>query len=231
MQKIYLLNVNQICSADDRDSLDKLILSKIDEYRKSVISKSNNPQVKAASECAGLLLMYVAYIAKRGVSDFSINQQIGDGLELLDLNRVLDFIDEPLELEYEFGNQGKPGWIDASLPKFNISHSGDYVAIAVGEKSIGIDIQKMRSKRKLDLAERFFSEKETDLLKSLPEDRQNEMFFRLWSRKEAYGKCTGEGVRPVLDMDFSDLADNSFAEFEWYETSFEDYVLAAVSVK
>lgn len=74
---------------------------------------------------------------------------------------------------------------------FNISHSGEYVLVALSTYSrVGIDVEKHRP---LDpgLFRKYFSEAEwaqLDPADPLP------AFFRLWSIKEAAIKCDGRGV-------------------------------------
>lgn len=72
---------------------------------------------------------------------------------------------------------------------FNISHSKDLWACAVGPRNCGIDVQYVRPCNFERIAGRFFSENERRLVA----DCGAEGFFKLWVRKEAYGKYTGEG--------------------------------------
>lgn len=104
-------------------------------------------------------------------------------------------------LTYRYGKKGKPYFRD--LPYyFSLSHSGDYVFCALSTEEIGADIQQHRRQLKGDnrrrLAERFFSEEEKRALEVSGE--REELFYRLWTRKEAFGKLTGEGVAGILDV-------------------------------
>jgi 4'-phosphopantetheinyl transferase len=79
---------------------------------------------------------------------------------------------------------------------FNVSHSNGLALFAFtlcGE--VGVDVEYIRpSLREMDLAERFFSPQEVAALRAFPESSQREMFFRCWTRKEAYIKARGAGM-------------------------------------
>jgi 4'-phosphopantetheinyl transferase len=79
---------------------------------------------------------------------------------------------------------------------FNLTHSHNVALFAFtlsGE--VGIDVEYIRpSHREMDLAERFFSPQEVAALRAFPESSQREMFFRCWTRKEAYIKARGAGL-------------------------------------
>ncbi|MED9962405.1 MAG: 4'-phosphopantetheinyl transferase superfamily protein [Bacteroidales bacterium] len=65
--------------------------------------------------------------------------------------------------------------------------------IALHDKEIGIDIENTR-KCNLNLAKRYFHQEEYNYLSSLPKEEQDEAFTRIWTLKEAFVKCTGEGI-------------------------------------
>ena len=74
---------------------------------------------------------------------------------------------------------------------------------AVGDGEVGADIQKWVPYKERT-AERFFAPTEWKLLQELPASQRTELFYRLWSRKEAYGKYTGQGIGSAVGEDFSD---------------------------
>ena len=108
------------------------------------------------------------------------------------------------EMKFEKNKYGKPHIVGKSGVHFNISHSGDYVACAVGGTSVGIDVQEHKSGG-LDIAERFFSQEEKDALckavdsNSNSDDTKRKLFYDMWSLKEAYIKCIGMGLSKPLD--------------------------------
>ena len=97
------------------------------------------------------------------------------------------------ELEIAVGAHRKPYVVGRADIQFNLSHSGDYVVCAVSDGEVGVDIQKWVPFKERT-AERFFAPEEWKLLQTLPMEQRTEMFYRLWTRKEAYGKYTGLGI-------------------------------------
>lgn len=79
--------------------------------------------------------------------------------------------------------------------QFNLAHSEDIALCAVTSTyQIGVDIEKLGHKNHLAIAERYFSPKEIQSLKRMQGSAQTELFYRLWSRKEALVKAVGKGL-------------------------------------
>jgi 4'-phosphopantetheinyl transferase len=80
---------------------------------------------------------------------------------------------------------------------FNLTHTGDFAACAILYGApIGIDAEDIR--RPINVAEmaaRWFAPAERRLLGRLSETNRTEMFFRIWTLKEAILKTTGHGLR------------------------------------
>jgi 4'-phosphopantetheinyl transferase len=91
-----------------------------------------------------------------------------------------------------------------SHKNLSISHSGEWVGLALSEKKIGYDIQKFSSKIKY-IAKRFLSEEELSLLHKMDED---DFYIIAWVIKEAVYKANGKkGIifsKQIL-LDLSDL--------------------------
>jgi 4'-phosphopantetheinyl transferase len=83
------------------------------------------------------------------------------------------------------------------VPSFNLTHSCDFAACAILHGApIGIDAEDIR--RPVNVAEmagRWFHPSERRLLGRLSETNRTEMFFRIWTLKEAILKTTGHGLR------------------------------------
>lgn len=79
----------------------------------------------------------------------------------------------------------------------SLSHSGDWLAIALATGPVGIDVEVPRRPRDLDALARFtFSPEEVERLRGLPDAARGQAFHVAWTLKEARGKRLGEGVLP-----------------------------------
>ncbi|MCD7714575.1 MAG: 4'-phosphopantetheinyl transferase superfamily protein [Prevotella sp.] len=95
------------------------------------------------------------------------------------------------ELEFDYGAHEKPFLKRHPEIFFNISHCREAVAVIAGKTPVGIDIER-RGRYKKALAEEVLSKEELAGLNNAP-DADLE-FTKLWTRKEAILKLTGEGV-------------------------------------
>ena len=100
------------------------------------------------------------------------------------------------EVEFIFHDHKKPTVKDI---EFNISHTGDYVLIAISPKPVGIDVEFLNDefdfKSILDIT---FSKKEIDFIGNEAVNPTN--FYTMWTRKEALLKASGEGVSDNLHL-------------------------------
>jgi 4'-phosphopantetheinyl transferase len=116
------------------------------------------------------------------------------------LREVLSFYTKcaPKEIIFKYTTHGKPflKGEPAGGIQFNISHSGYMVSVAVScGRRVGIDIEKVRDDiSESDSSLRFFSETEIAAIRKSHGRAKAELFFRIWTRKEALLKATGEGI-------------------------------------
>lgn len=101
---------------------------------------------------------------------------------------------EPVEIAFHYGKRGKLS-IDGADVRFNLTHSGDLIVLAVTQgREIGVDVEQRRPLPHLrTMATGHFSEREQNALFALPPAQQLDAFFRIWTRKEAYIKAVGDG--------------------------------------
>jgi 4'-phosphopantetheinyl transferase len=113
----------------------------------------------------------------------------------------------PTALRFERDADGKPQ-LAAPFAQwhFNLSHSGEWVALALGNAGpVGIDIESHARKNNLAaIARRFFSGAENEALRHPAQaDAQLdaawlERFFAIWTLKEAHAKALGCGLSKIL---------------------------------
>jgi 4'-phosphopantetheinyl transferase len=142
------------------------------------------------SDCFHLAIDRTRYIIGRGLLRWLLGQWL----------RV-----SPDRLVFRSGAFCKPelaGGDDRLRPQFNISHSGEFVliALAVG-RAVGIDVEQLQPEIPAEaIAKRFFSTRECAGLAAADAPWRCEDFHACWTRKEAYIKARGEGLSQPLDQ-------------------------------
>ena len=143
------------------------------------------------------------------------------------LNRV------PATISLASQAYGKPYAIVDGVPapvSFNISHSGNDGLIALtGSGSVGIDLEHRRPQVDLDgVAARVFGAGEQAVLSGLTGRNKLDLFYRLWTSKEALIKARGTGFSydparfEVLD---TILAGGSSARFGFPDDDTQQWLL------
>ncbi len=104
------------------------------------------------------------------------------------------------DIYFSVNEFGKPSFKNKGSRDFhfNISHSGEWVACAIDNSPIGIDVEEVND-IDLNIANHFFSEKEYKDLIELDGKCRLAYFFDLWSLKESYIKAEGKGLFIPLD--------------------------------
>lgn len=107
---------------------------------------------------------------------------------------------KPSDLVFAKNAHGKPLLLDSGI-YFNLSHSGDYVLIAISPESpVGIDVEQHRHERNvLEIAERYFTPEECLCIKKQDDQKMTAYFYDIWSTKEAYVKALGQGIAYGFD--------------------------------
>jgi len=89
-----------------------------------------------------------------------------------------------------YTEKGKP-YLEESSWQFNISHSGNYVAVIIGQGLVGVDVERYREVN-LELFNRQFSEAEWEQIHQA--EIPSQKFIEFWAIKEAAIKADGRGV-------------------------------------
>ncbi len=92
------------------------------------------------------------------------------------------------------GDNSRPCFLQHNLPDFNISHSQDWVAVAISLNGrIGIDIEVARQRKNyLNVAESIFANDEYQWM--LKQRDTLTAFWQLWTLKESALKLYAKGV-------------------------------------
>ncbi|MGR9013211.1 MAG: 4'-phosphopantetheinyl transferase family protein, partial [Gammaproteobacteria bacterium] len=94
------------------------------------------------------------------------------------------------------GEYGKPYLADYPELAFNLSHSANTMAIAVGWNCrLGVDVECCKPRVSFaGLVDKCFAEEEIAYWSKQPEAQKTVEFYRFWTRKEAFVKATGRGI-------------------------------------
>jgi 4'-phosphopantetheinyl transferase len=129
------------------------------------------------------------------------------------LSRYLDL--EPNLIRFNYTSHGKPFLDPAQNPNqlhFNLSHTHQTVIYAISKNhEVGIDIEHMNpSIDYIAIAKNFFSHYENHALNKTDDAKKCELFYRIWTCKEAFIKAIGLGLSYTLhDFDVGEFSEQS----------------------
>ena len=131
--------------------------------RNEMIARTADPHLKRQRYCVWRLL------------DYALRQTVGKGVD---------------ELSFEIDGNGK--WSADCGVRFSLSHSGNVVAVAVGDLPVGVDVERLDEKRfNARLARRILTEGELALYNNVPPDKRPQALVKTWTKKEAVFKRDG----------------------------------------
>lgn len=99
--------------------------------------------------------------------------------------------------EIKMGKCGKAYISNQENIYFNISHSSKYVACAISDKEVGVDIEYNDPTIDLNIAKNYFYNWEYESIMNA--QNPSDEFFSYWVLKESYMKYTGLGFNMDLD--------------------------------
>ena len=187
------------------------------EYQEciSIINKLRFNEDKCRCIAAGLLLNYA--LRQEKVDNHS-------EIVMVDIIKACDGYDKSYDYKIKYQKKGKPYFKDYKELNFNITHSGKYVACAISDTPIGIDMEGNR-KDVCSVARRFFNKDESEwVCMAESESEQKERFLKIWTFKEAYSKMTGDGIALCLKQPYFQGLKN----LNVIEKSFEEYRICVV---
>jgi 4'-phosphopantetheinyl transferase len=109
--------------------------------------------------------------------------------------------EEPAAIELRLGEHGKPALADpAARLRFNLSHSGGLVLIAVArDREVGVDVERIDARRNvLRLSRRALDPAAAAAVRAARPTDRPAVFHEAWARREALAKCHGVGLRAAL---------------------------------
>ena len=226
-EKYYLLDLSVLMNGGGEpsktDAMKKEMEALLDRERLLKYRQKKNEKGALQSLGAGLLLQ----LAVQEYAEMRGQETRTNPLSQHTPQTVLECLKgkQLIEVAYRYGTLGKPYFRDLPLC-FSLSHSGEAVFLAASEAEIGADIQHVTNADWKNLAERFYGRTDLDRMgicenndimgevaekpgsaishgtdSSFGDAEKRELFYQLWTRKEAYGKLTGEGVYKYLDRE------------------------------
>jgi 4'-phosphopantetheinyl transferase len=106
----------------------------------------------------------------------------------------------PQQLEFVLGDNKKPYLFseDGYPLHYNLSHSGDWIVLAIATSQVGTDVEFIDEAFKFqETLQDNFSKDEAAYIN---QENSTERFFTLWTRKEAILKATGQGLGDHLPL-------------------------------
>ena len=149
---------------------------------------------------------------------------VSRGAQRIILGRYLNT--PPEELEFVLGDNKKPHLFskDGNPLHYNLSHSGDWVVLAIATSQVGTDVELTDEAFKFqDILPDNFSKEEAAYIN---QENSTERFFTLWTRKEAVLKATGQGlgehlqITPALNGEHPLHSAITGADKNWISNSF-----------
>lgn len=140
------------------------------------------------------------------------NCLLGDVLVRTEICRTTGLSNK--QVVFSTNEYDKPFLINNPHIHFNISHAGHYIACAITDEPVGIDIEFVKP-ADIKIAERFFTSDETAYILA---GEQTYRFYEVWTKKESRIKWEGKGLHKPLP---------SFSVFEpnnqlVYHTAFQN---------
>lgn len=110
----------------------------------------------------------------------------------------------PADVQIVEGDDAKPTLTGKEL-EFNVAHTTGVALIAVAQVAVGVDVERIEiiaPNEFDDIVAFVLTERELDELGRLPKGERLDAYYRVWTRKEAFVKATGEGIagRPLPEV-------------------------------
>ncbi len=102
------------------------------------------------------------------------------------------------DIKIERNLYGKPFLKGYPVFSYNISHAGKWIICIIANYEVGVDIEPVKFIN-LDIAKRFFTKNEYEMILMESIDNQQQLFYQIWTAKESYIKYIGRGLSIPLN--------------------------------
>ena len=110
--------------------------------------------------------------------------------------------------------------------EFSLSHSGDALAVAISDKPVGVDVERIRVKSADRLADFVLTESERAEYEKIADCERDEWLIRKWCAKEAIFKSQNRDAFTPSKIAIADF----FTRVENISIENEKYILAVAAV-
>lgn len=154
-----------------------------------------------------------------------------DKYNKLQHEKALALLKYAVKKEYEYdtdtmqtlkSEHGKPYFKSHPKLNFNLSHCNGMAVCMISDYVCGVDAEFIRD-YKSNTVSRIFSDNEIKLLESSA--HKNEVFFRLWTLKECFGKAYGFGLNYKIKETEFILKDNSIITCSNSDCKFNQFLI------
>lgn len=232
MLKIFYMDISCDCSNEQSQAFYKIL----PKERQKRIDKLHREEMVQKKVLAGIFMQYglsrVTGVPIRNIC-YSYGKQGKPELDWMNISRREDLLFRQIQDISSVRDSGSVEQLD-----FNLSHSGKYVVLAVSDKPVGVDVERLRNNRQ-NIAKRCFHKKEyEDIMALQSQESRDRRFLEYWTMKEAYVKRTGDGLRIPLNSFCVKRSGEGVSSVEntgcpkiWFATGFveEDYAVSVCS--
>ncbi len=108
-----------------------------------------------------------------------------------------------------YSDNGKPLFEDGAI-HISVSDSHDIKIVALSEARFALDLEKLRTKNYIEIAEHYFHRSEYLFLMACDTQSVGENFFILWTLKEAFLKFHGCSIFDIKKAPSFDILNNRY---------------------
>ena len=131
-----------------------------------------------------------------------------DRIRSLGAGLLLRFVTGLSDEDMAYEPNGKPYFAERPELSFSLSHSGMLAVLAVSSRRCGIDAEEVRTEKESFrfIAQKYFTEEEQKEVYgpkaagAVGPEFDASAFARIWTKKEAYVKMTGDGLSGLREF-------------------------------